>query len=420
MSDAQRNSKLAWIDKIPFLNKILQGETSSHLCKTLIVYGLFGISLLIIKVLIARLYSIEELGIFTYFFNVITLIFLFSGFGLPDAVAKIIIKYPAQEKATTLKSIKFIIPITLTVLIIALCILTFTSLNPNIPLFNLAIITYILFYTFQYLTYSILRGRKRFVEASFYSLLGRIVFIIAIVTLFYFQVPFSYILISFGVSILIPAIISLFRIGKLHHQKKIQDSLLTKVALMLFLTHVSFYSLRVMDNLVIKYLVDFTSLGIYSSYSSITNIIRMVAFVFPAVIVPMAAISSYKIKESLKKIILILAPISLAIFLVSLIIVPYLYQVALDVSLALILTIASSCLVLYAYLNSILVGENEFSKPLLKILSVDFALSLVLNIFLNIHFINFWGIIGAPMATIVTLIFKILLNGWGIRKLRYK
>ena len=60
------NSKIREI-----LSKFVSGETSKHLIKTYFVYGFIALSLIIIKVLIARLFGQEELGIFTYFFSVV-------------------------------------------------------------------------------------------------------------------------------------------------------------------------------------------------------------------------------------------------------------------------------------------------------------------------------------------------------------
>ena len=75
-----------------------QGETATHLIKTFFVYGFFTLAVLIGRVLIARLYGQETLGIFTYFFSLVSLVFLFTSFGLPEALTQTIIKNPSQLK----------------------------------------------------------------------------------------------------------------------------------------------------------------------------------------------------------------------------------------------------------------------------------------------------------------------------------
>ena len=84
------------------------GETSGHLIKTFILYGLIALSIIITKVLIARLYGQIELGIFSYFFSIVTIAFLFTSLGFPEAITQIIIKHPGKLKNALLKGIYFL------------------------------------------------------------------------------------------------------------------------------------------------------------------------------------------------------------------------------------------------------------------------------------------------------------------------
>ena len=91
------------------INKIksifLGGETRSHLFKTFFVYGFISLSIIIIKILIARLYGQVELGIFTFFFSLVSLVFLFTSFGIPEALTQKIIRNSDQTKHYLKKAI---------------------------------------------------------------------------------------------------------------------------------------------------------------------------------------------------------------------------------------------------------------------------------------------------------------------------
>lgn len=400
------------------------GETSSHLFKTFFIYGFIALTMIIIKVLIARLYSQEELGIFTYFFSLVSLVFLFTSFGLPEAITQTIVKEPSKLKDTIKKVIYLIIPTTIFFIILTLMIINYTKLNPQIKYFNIILVLYLITYTLYFLTYSILRGFKKFEWAAIYSLINRILFIFFIIALFFLSSKFINVLLSMSLALVITAIVSLPKIKKLikrlsNETTKINLKKFFYLAFSLFLMQVGFYSLRFLSEIIISYLVDFNSLGLYSAHSSVTNIIRLVAYVFPVVVLPLAVISKYKLKESLKKILKLLIPFSLTILILTYLLVPLLYGHQYKTAyLPIALVLSSALLVVYSYLNSVFVGENQFSRFYLKIIGFDFFLSLVVNTLLNIYLILKIGLIGAPLATALTIILKIILNSYGIKKLR--
>ena len=403
-----------------FLKKKL-GETSTHLFKTFFVYGFIALTMIVIKVLIARFYGQEELGIFTYFFSLVSLVFLFTSFGFPEAITQTIIKEPSKLKSVLKLYWPLITLSTVIFTVLTVAITTFTGLNPQINYFWLAVVGYIIIYTLFYTTYSILRGFKKFVDASLFSLVNRIFFIAFIVLAFLLSVSFVGVLLSMSLALVIATLFSLPKIKKLKNNFLVKTELkpFLYLSFSLFLMQVGFYSLRFLSEIVIGYLVDFNSLGLYSAYSSVTNVIRLVAYVFPVVVLPMAVVNKYKIKQSLKKIILILLPFSLIVLVATFVLVPLLYgQEYTNFYLPFFLVLSSTLLVVYSYFNSVFVGENKFSKFYLKILGIDFFLSLIVNTLLNIWLISEFGIVGAPIATTITIIFKILLNSYALKKLR--
>lgn len=394
------------------------GETSTHLFKTFFIYGLIALSIIITKVLIARLYGQEELGIFSYFFGLVSVVFLFTSFGLPEAVTQTIVKEPFKLKNSLRYALIFIIPITFLVLLPFLLTDFFLASNLKVS-FLLYIITYTLFY----FTYSVFRGYRKFSECSWYSLVNRLLFIVFIFLLAAKTISFSYVLLSLSLALLLTALISLPRLFSLWRKSFPSVSVNLRefltLAFSLFLMQSGFYLLREMDLVIIPYLVDFTQLGLYSAHASFSNVIRLIAYVFPVVVLPLAAINHYKLRQSFLKIIKLLLPFSLVVLLATYLFVPIFYGPQYkDQFLPLALVLSSALLVVYSYLSSVFVGENKFSRPYFKILLLDFLLSLLLNTGLLILFIHYFGLIGAPLATSLTVALKILLNIYGIKKLR--
>ncbi len=406
------------------INKL--GETAGHLLKTFFVYGLIAVSLIVIKVLIARFYGQENLGIFTYFFSIVSFLFLFASFGFPEAITQTIVNDKGKLKQLIKTSIFY-----MTIFSLLTAIIWFgVEKDANVKFMGLAVILYILGYNLYYLSYSIFRGYKEFALGAIYSLIQRIIFILLIITLFFWDKDFYWVLISFSISTLLVLILAYPRIKTLYQKfpqiekTEFQKSNLQqfkKLAFCLFLVQVGFYSLRFLSEIIIGQMVDFESLGLYSAHSSITNIIRLIAYVFPVVVLPMATISKFKLKRSLSKILMLLLPFSVLILMITYLAVPILYgDNYKNITLPLILVISSSLLVIYSYLNSVFVGENIISRFYLKIILLDLLLSLALNTWLNIYMIDKWGIIGAPIATTIVIIIKIALNIYGIKKLRLR
>jgi len=401
--------------------KLFSGVTSRYLAKTYFVYGFISLAILLIKILIARLYGQENLGVYTYFFGLVSLAFLFTSFGLPEALTQTLAKDKRYLKSGLKHFLVFIIPFTFVFIVIFILVTNYLNLNPEIRLFNLAFILYIVCYSLFYLTYSILRGYKQFVIGSFFSLCERIFFIIFLILLFFISSSFTWVLIVMSLALLLASFISLPRIIKKSDKEQIiiPKKTFFSIAIALFLTQISFYSLRYIDILTIQYLLNLMDLGLYSAYASVTNIIRLIAYVFPVVVLPMAVTSKFKLRLAFKKILFLLVPFSVIVLILTYFVVPLFYGVEYKTTcLPIYLVISSFLLVLYSYFNSVFVGENKFSKFYINLLVIDVCLSLILNTILNLYFISKLGLIGAPIATSIVIILKIILNIYGIKRLR--
>jgi len=148
-------------------------------------------------------------------------------------------------------------------------------------------------------------------------------------------------------------------------------------------------------------------------------VIRLTAYVFPVVVMPMAVKSKYKLRKSFWRLLMVLVPFAFVVLVASYVLVPILYGAEYkDSLLPLALVIASSLMVIYSYLNSVFAGENAFSRRYVGIIIVDVLLSLVGSVVLGVMFARYFGIVGVPIAIAFVVLLKILLNVYGIKRLR--
>lgn len=405
------------IDKIKIL--LNKGETAPHLIRTFVMYGFIAFSIVATKVLVAKLYGQETLGIFSFFFSLASVAFMITSAGILEALTQTIVREGGALKDVLKKSLFYL---TMTTSLLLPPFLLTDFFLPD-SFLKVDFLLYILIYTLFYLVYSIFRGYKKFFECTLYSLINRLIFIVFVFVLGILSINFNVVLLSLSGALILATIISMPSLFKLLQKiptpTKINNKQFIYLAFSLFLTQSGFYFLREMDNIIIPYLTNFTELGAYSAHASITNVIRLIAYVFPVVVLPMAAISRYKVKESFVKIIKILLPFSFLVLISTYILVPWLYgESYIDYILPLALVFSSSLLVIYAYFNSVFVGENKVSKDTIIIVIADFLLTLIINTGLIILFVSELGVIGAPLASSLTLLMKIMLNIYGIKKLR--
>jgi len=190
----------------------------------------------------------------------------------------------------------------------------------------------------------------------------------------------------------------------------------------MFLMALSFNAMYNIDKIAIKYVLDFSQLGLFSAYASVVNSIRLIAPAFPFILIPAAAQTKYNIKKSLQKTLFFLIPLASSIVVGSYLFVPILYgaEFSAEFLLPALIAIPSSLLVVYALLIGIFVGECKESKFKRKILTIDFLTSTIFNLVLNIYFIKLFGILGSPIATAIILSFKIMLILFGYNKIKWK
>lgn len=404
--------------------------TSKYLLRTYFVYVFVALLMILTKVAIARFYGQEELGVYSYFFALGSFLFLWTSFEFPEALTQLIVKGKHSLRQVVTLSSQLILLTTVIVLSLLYFVDRFVySLFADYPLLFLAFVLFVATYTIYYQLYSVLRGEKQFAKSSAFTLVWRSLFIIGIVLFSLFGVPFSRVLLFLSFCILVASVTMLPSFWKLWEenvaksstlQNILSHSALWKLAFALFLVQVGFYSLRTIDLYVLERLLSFAEVGYYSAYASFTNVIRMLAYVFPVVVLPMAAVSSYKIRKSLSRLLMLLLPFAALVLGATVFLVPLVYGTSYSGGfwLAFSLVVSSSLLLIYSYASSIFAGENDVSGKYFWVLGIDFLLSLVGNVVLNYYLILRLGIIGAPIATGIVVLVKIVFLLGSIKWLR--
>ncbi len=407
--------------------KIGVGRTSMYLMRTYVVYAFVAALMIITKIVIARAYGQEELGVYSYFFALASFIFLLTSFELPEALTQLIVKQKYNLKQVTKLCVSWIIVPTILLLTILLITNRFFGLFADYSFFSWALVLFIASYTIYYSLYSILRGYKQFAKSSAYSLVWRGFFIIGILLFALWGLPFWLVLMLLSACILIaaitmfPAVMVLWKQEANVSYKLVSSKKLWKLAFALFLVQVGFYSLRTIDIYFLELLLSFTEVGYYSAYASFTNVIRLLAYVFPVVVLPMAAVSKYKIHKSLSRLLIAAIPFAAIVWVFTVFFVPFFYGSLYSdgFALSLALVASSTILLVYSYSSSIFAGENDVSSSYLWILGIDFLLSLIGNSLFNYYLILRYGIIGAPIATGAIVFLKVVFLLGAIKWFRY-
>lgn len=399
------------------------GRTSKELIKVFIIQLLVVFFGFITNIVIARLFGKEELGIFTYFFGLVGLLAIISLFGMQNSIVRIIKKDADVARLLLQKSFLIAIPLMLVITWAALVITDYLGLNPDFPYFKWLVFSYVFFEGIYALLSNSLRGFDRFTLSQLFNLLFRICFFVLVFVGFYLR-SFSFVLLSMTLALLVnfPYMLKKFYQYLPKVKKAFSTLVFMRTSYAFFVQSIALYSMLQIDRLSINYVLSFTYLGEYAAYSSVINIIRLAAAVFPIVLTPLAVATKYKIKSSLKKIMFMLVPFALFVYFASWYLVPFLFgtEFVIDYYIPLAMTVSASLLVVYSYLVSIYLGEGDLSKKQLGFVTVDAVLSVFVNLGLNVLMLMKFGLIGAPIATAITIIFKIFVVSIGLKVMREK
>lgn len=400
-------------------NKILKsffGETKIHLIKAFIFQTLVVVLNFIIGVIIARQFSKETYGIYTFFISITGILILISIFGLNTNISKQISKDNKIERVWLKKSNQFLLIWTTLTLIVSMLTFKIFDILPNLKYFAWLIVFCVVIKVNYRFLQGLIRGRKLFVLSYTFDILGRILVIISLWFIILLKQEITALLLTEVISFTLLLIAIYYYISKKEFiQEKITETpnykLIIFASLPFLWQSLSFHSLFHIDRIMLGTIASFSELGQFNAVSNITNTIRLIASVFPIVLVPMAVHKKFKITKSISLIILLLIPLILFISILAYFIVPIIFgpDFKTEIYLPFMLSISSGFLVLYSFISSVILGSKKDNKQLRKVFFIDaFFLSVCLNIILNYIFILKFGIIGAPVATTIVLLTKII------------
>jgi len=402
------------------LNKFF-GRTSKELVKVFTIQLLIVLFGFLTNILIARFFGKESLGVFTYFFGLVGLLAIISLFGMQSSIVTIVKRNKNLAGDVIRKSFLLSIPFAFITTYLAIFLTDHFSLNPNYSYFKFMIYLYVVVQGFYALFSNYLRAFDKFTLSNIFNLLFRVAFIVFVFVSYYYD-SFYLLLLSMTLAMLVnfPYLLYKFFSFLPAVKEKILTFELLRISFAFLLQSVALYSMLQVDRLTINYVLSFSSLGDYAAYSSVINIIRLAAAVFPIVLTPLAVSTKFQIRSSFKKIMIVLIPFATFVYFSSWFLVPFLFgtEFIVDYYVLLVMTISASLLVIYSYFNSIYLGEGELDKQQMRVVIVDAILSVFVNLFLNVILLKKYGLIGAPIATVVTIIIKILVVTYGIKKMR--
>lgn len=399
------------------------GHTSKNILSVFIIQGLIAGVGLLTNIFIARLFGAEALGIYSYFFSLVVIIAVISVLGFQNSVPVLIKKNPSWTSSLLKKTVFYSTLSSVAITTLVLMITSYFKLNPSTPYFYFAVYLYIIFWVGYAILSNAVSAYNRFNLASSLSLRVRIIFILLILLIVIFTKNIEYVLICFGISVIVSIPYLWWKIRRIfpstNHPMNNFDLFYASIPFLL--QSISIFFIYHGDRFVINYFLSFGELANYSAYSSLISAIRLLSGVFSLVLTPLAVTNTYHIKKSFSKLLLFLLPLSTIILIVSIYFVPLLYgsEYHEEILLPLSMTISSILLVIYSYFNALYLGE-ESSKGKISIMIIDVLLSTLFNLFLNAALIPIYGLVGAALATSMTLIIKILLNVYALRNLRAK
>jgi len=399
------------------------GKTGFVVSKVFFIYLLSAGLIFLINIVIARFFGKEYFGIYSYFFGLANLIYLFAVFGCNNSIAKLIARNKLQAKDLIFKNISLVFMFSIFFSVVGYLIAEYFNLNPSLPYFGFLVFLFVLLISWFTVLTGVLRGFRKFTSASFFLVINRIFLIIGVLVIALLLRNFILILAATSVATLLtyPFIYSDIKRALPENKERVSFKYVLKNSFMFFLVGVSLLSLYFIDRISIRYVLSFSDLGQYSSYATIINVIRVAAYAIPFVLISKSVTIKYQIGSSVKKILSALIPFAVFVGFASYVLVPILFGqefVIQSVWLPWAIVLSCSLLVIYSFFNSIFVGEGGYSSGHIKILSIDAGLSLLLNLFLNIILIRQIGIIGAPIATSAVLVLKIGLNVYGLKRER--
>ena len=303
------------------------GKTKKNVTQVFAVQVIVAFFSLFTNVVIGRFFGKEILGIYSYFLSLTGFMILFSLPGVKHSIARLVSEDNNFLVSIRRKSLLVGFGLGAFVFAVFYTITSLLNLNPGLDLFFLYVGLYLLVNIFCSVNRNLLRGLKRLTISSLHALVGRfsiLIFVLLAVVLFREPwVVFASVILGFVVQVIVQEFSLSKNVPK--HARQISWAKFRKSLLLFFFVNVSTVGIYAIDRLSIRFVTDFSNLGQFEAFSNLINIIRMLAFVLPYVLIPMAVNSKYQINKSFFTILAFLLPFALTIGALSVVFVPELY-----------------------------------------------------------------------------------------------
>ena len=406
-------------------------KSAKEITWSLLSKGTTMILFILINLYLARKLSLEEYGLWSYFFSIITIISLISYFGI-NASAK---KYAAQNDQTdslrpVIKSsikLRFYFSLAFSILLL----LSYKSLASllNKPefeklfLLSIPLIFLSSFVEFYKEMFSALQKLKYNFIVNFleYSLKFLLVLIF-----FTFSINVFYIINAYLISVLITGLVGSYLLyfnfyRKYKRSKEKYSKQILKYSLPLFFSTLGFVMATEIDTFMLGLLVGESEVAIYAVSKQIITKLPHISLAIALAVMPLFSKINKDNKEKLKKSFYNLMKINCVIFIPIIVIILlfsgyfipliYGYKYSNAVIPLKILTVY-----LFLFTNSIFLNSFLDYNGLAKKRAINILILIVVNIILNLILIPKYGAIGAAIATSISYAPSVLLSWFEVKK----
>lgn len=412
--------------KIILKNKLYKETSWSFATK-----GVSFIFFLTLNVFLARKLGVDNFGLWSFFFSILTIIMLVSHFGINKSTRKFIAQYNKTNnlKSVLISSIKQRVLLSFIFSIILLVIYKYLSylvgrpefedlLFISIPLVFLSGIT-------EYLK-DVFIGLHRIKYNFIINFIEYCLKLLLVVSFLFFSNNLVFIIISYTLALLVSSLIGLYLLyfkfyKELIYSNKNFTEEIFRYSIPLFFISIGFLIATEVDTLMLGLLSTDAEVGTYAVAKQIIVKLPHISLAIAMGTMPVFAKLNEDNKEELKKLFykllrtnaLIFAIISLGIIFLSRYFVPLIFGIEYNSSVLplQILTVYLVCFSFSIFLSTFLDYQGLAKKR-----AVNLSVSMVLNIILNLILIPEYGAVGAAAATSVSYLPYIFLNWIEVRK----
>ncbi len=421
------------MEKVKLFNKQVYSKLFKETFWAIITKGTAFVIFFLTNIYLARKLNVELFGEWSYFYSILTLIFTICFFGINTSSKVFVAKY---NGTFNLRNI-FYSSIRLRFVVSILLVLILFLLSGNIAgilqkesfkILLLYSMPYIFLKTLIEFLKELFQGLHRIKYYFYITLLELGLNFILVYVFLNLFLDLKNIIYSFTVSGSLTVIVGFALLIKFYrkcrpvNEKNSYDIEIFKYALPLILISMGFITVTEIDTVMLGYMTTSKEVGYYAIAKNIINKLPHLALAISIGVMPIFSQlnndNMNHMKRKFKKVlsinIKIYFPLVLLIIFISPFFIPLIYGNQYDNSI-LPLQILSIWLFIVSFnvfFNSILDFQYKAGKR-----AINFLVTIILNILLNLILIPLYGSVGAAIGTTVSYIPYVILNWFEVRKL---